>query len=405
MATLYSDFLVDPETGDLDVSQGLQLIDSNQISLRQRLWLRFNIWQGDWYFEETIGFPYRTYISKKVMKTVLDNKIREVCRLEPDVLEINDFQSSMDHTTRTYEAYFEVITRENEIIRLAFIGTDSFSYPEPDDEAVLCDDTRWIAWANKLYYLINFRLPEYGNATWWNLWAGRQQPPVSQIVFDKALINGYEIDASAFVPQTSFVGAQYQLSVSGNIGPLTWEVTGPASVSGGLVTITGSGDITVKAIDARGDSEVTHSISPKKWFIQDNTQRRWKEWRNWCSSMSGRMPTDLEILTPHNIDPTKISRAMNGSLWAEWGDMKTYGWPGDGQTSNTQVGYWWNGSYYQISNGWAVMATALAGRSGPTYPWENQGINSNGSGNQLLIDLFDDTVTNRAYGCCVIDVS
>lgn len=107
MATLYSDFLMDPVTGDLDVSTGLQLIDSNQVSLRQRLWLRFNVWAGDWYFDETFGFPYRTYISKKVMKTVLDNKIKEITRLEPDVLEIADFQSVMDHTTRSYSAFLK----------------------------------------------------------------------------------------------------------------------------------------------------------------------------------------------------------------------------------------------------------------------------------------------------------
>ena len=48
MATLYSDLLMDPVTGDLDVSEGLKLIESNQVSLRERLWLRFNVWQGDW---------------------------------------------------------------------------------------------------------------------------------------------------------------------------------------------------------------------------------------------------------------------------------------------------------------------------------------------------------------------
>lgn len=192
MATLYSDLLMDPVTGDLDVSTGLQLIESNQTSLRQRLWLRFNIWTGDWYFDETFGFPYRTYLSKKVMKTVLDNKIKEITRLEPDVLEITDFRSTMDHTTRSYQAFFEVTTKEQEVVRLAFVGQDEYYYPIPDEGAtVLCDDEGWIAWANKLYYLINFRLPRTGDATWWNTWAGSDLDnpvPVGSLLDDQSRI-------------------------------------------------------------------------------------------------------------------------------------------------------------------------------------------------------------------------
>lgn len=175
MATLYSDFLMDPVTGDLDVSSGLKIIESNVVSLRQRLWMRFNIWAGDWYFDETFGFPYRAYLSKKVMKTVLDNKIKEVTRQEPDVLEIAEFHSSMDKVSRSYQAFFEVLTKEQEIVRIAFVGTDEYSYPTPEEGAtILCDDEGWIPWANKLYYLINFRLPRTGDATWWNTWSTSQ---------------------------------------------------------------------------------------------------------------------------------------------------------------------------------------------------------------------------------------
>lgn len=188
MATLYSDLLMDPVTGDLDVSQGLQIIESNQISLRQRLWMRFNVWQGDWFFDETLGFPYRTYISKKVMKTVLDNKIKEVTRYEPDVTQIANFTSVMDHTTRSYQAYFQVYTLENEVVNIAFVGSDDYAYPTPaDGTPVLCEDEGWIEWQNKLYYLINFRLPSYGDATWVNKWAG---PDMTNPVPPGSLMSG-----------------------------------------------------------------------------------------------------------------------------------------------------------------------------------------------------------------------
>lgn len=171
--TLYSDFLLDPATGDLDIKSGLQVIDSNQYSLRQRLYLRFNTWRGAWYWDETFGMPYADYIGKKVMKTVLDNKIRSIAREEPDVLNIINFESTMDRRSRTYQAFFEVVTKENEIVRIAFIGFDQFEYPQPEAGSTsLCDDEGWIKWANKLYYLINFRLPRTGDATWWSEWAG-----------------------------------------------------------------------------------------------------------------------------------------------------------------------------------------------------------------------------------------
>ncbi|BDU14160.1 hypothetical protein NWUPM366V_23 [Escherichia phage vB_EcoM_366V_SA_NWU] len=193
MATLYSDILMDPQTGDLAIDKGLELIDSNQVSLRQRLWMRFNTWKGSWYFDELFGFPYMDFLSKKVMKTVLDNKIMEVARQEPDVLNIVNFQSTMDRRSRTYQAFFEVVTKENEIVRLAFVGLDQFTYPQPDSGTTsLCDDEGWIKWANKLYYLINFRLPRTGDATWWNQYAGPEMenpiPVGSLLTQDKDLL-------------------------------------------------------------------------------------------------------------------------------------------------------------------------------------------------------------------------
>lgn len=180
MPTLFSDLALDPVTGDLDLSgNGLNTIESNQISLRQRLVVRFNVWQGEWFFDELLGFPYNVYISKKVMKAVLDNKIRETVNLEPDVLQIQDFRSTMDVIRRRYAAYFDVLTREGDTISIAFSGDDDYFYPTPNEESIrLCGDEGWIRWQNKLYYQINFRLPYYGDGTWWNKWKPDPNPNV-----------------------------------------------------------------------------------------------------------------------------------------------------------------------------------------------------------------------------------
>jgi hypothetical protein len=187
MPTLFSDFTLDA-SGDLDFSDGgIGLIESNQVSLRQRLYIRFNVWTGDWYFDESFGFPYRTFISKKTMKAVLDNRIKDTVRLEPDVMSIVDFRSVMKSASRSYECYFTVITQEGEEVSLAFLGSDPYQYPTPPEGNVtLCgDDNQFINWQNKLYYLINFRLPIYGDATWYNTWSGQGPISRSRILIDQ----------------------------------------------------------------------------------------------------------------------------------------------------------------------------------------------------------------------------
>lgn len=169
MATLYSDFLLNPSTGDLDFTDNqLNIIETNQMSLRQRLYIRFSIWQGDYFFDENIGFPYNSFISKRVLKVVLDNQIKETTRLENDVLQIQNFQSQIDQINRIYSCIFEVITKEGDVIPLAFVGNDKYSYPDPNDDQnspTLCDQDGFIKIQHKLYYLINFRLPTFGDFT------------------------------------------------------------------------------------------------------------------------------------------------------------------------------------------------------------------------------------------------
>lgn len=173
MATQFKDFALDPITGDLDLSGNqMNIITTNQKSLRQRLFLRFAIWNGDWFFDDAFGFPYRSFIPKKTVQSVLDGRIKQEVRQEPDVLEISDFRSTMEVTSRTYACYFTVHTLEGEEVNLAFIGEDPYNYPVPSEGNIsLCgDEDSVIKFKNKLYYLINFQLPVYGDKTWINTW-------------------------------------------------------------------------------------------------------------------------------------------------------------------------------------------------------------------------------------------
>lgn len=173
MATEYQDFKLSAATGDLDFSSNsVNIVTQNNESLQQRLLMRFSIWQGNWLFDTDLGFPYKSYISNKVLKTIIDSKIKETTRLESDVLAIENFTSTLVNSSRAYSAYFDVITEELETVSFAFISVDEYDYPEgTGGPGRICDEDGIVEAANKLYYLINFRMPRGGDSTWINEWA------------------------------------------------------------------------------------------------------------------------------------------------------------------------------------------------------------------------------------------
>ncbi|WBF79427.1 hypothetical protein BNCALIDO_00037 [Aeromonas phage vB_AdhM_TS9] len=174
MATEYVDLQLDQSTGDLLITESgdFQLITENINSLWQRLLLRFSIWQNEWQFNLDFGFPYESYLGNKIPKEVVDAKIRETVRLEPDVLRIQDFTSSFNTQTRQYEAYLTIITQELEEVNVAYFG-DGYYYPSPDGTAQdLCPSLGEVEFGAKLYHFINFRLPFTGDSTWINTWQG-----------------------------------------------------------------------------------------------------------------------------------------------------------------------------------------------------------------------------------------
>lgn len=173
MATNYSDLQLDQTSGDLLIAESgdFQLITTNIESLWQRLLINFSIWKNEWQFNLDFGFPYGEYLGQKTPKEIVDAKIRETVRSEPDVLRIQDFTSSFNAQSRQYEAYLTVITQELEEVNVAYFG-DGYYYPSPDETAQdLCPSLGEVEYGAKLYHFINFRLPLGGDATWINTWS------------------------------------------------------------------------------------------------------------------------------------------------------------------------------------------------------------------------------------------
>ena len=130
MSTDYSDILLTTD-GDIDLSSDdAVFISTNLDSLRQRLNIRFAVWQGEWKYNEFLGTPYREYIGKAFNKATIDAEIKRQALLEPDVERLDNFSSAFDRNSRLYSCSFDVETNE-ESISYGLVLKDSFEYVIP----------------------------------------------------------------------------------------------------------------------------------------------------------------------------------------------------------------------------------------------------------------------------------
>ena len=131
MSTDYSDILLTSD-GDVDLSSdNIVFISTNLESLRQRLNLRFAIWQGEWKYNEYLGTPYREYIGKAINKSTIDSEIKRQALLEPDAERISNFTSAFDRQTRLYSCSFDVETNEDSV-SYGLVLKDGFDYIIPN---------------------------------------------------------------------------------------------------------------------------------------------------------------------------------------------------------------------------------------------------------------------------------
>ena len=131
MSTDYSDILLTID-GDIDLSSDdAVFISTNLDSLRQRLNIRYAIWQGEWKYNEFLGTPYREYIGKSFNKATIDAEIKRQALLEPDVERLDNFSSAFDRNSRLYSCSFDVETNE-ESVSYGLVLKDSFEYVIPN---------------------------------------------------------------------------------------------------------------------------------------------------------------------------------------------------------------------------------------------------------------------------------
>ena len=136
MATEYADILL--VDGDIDISSGdVSIIEDNLTSLKQRLDLRFAIWQAEWKYDESYGTPYRDYIGLAPNKATLDQEIKRQILKEQDVVEVSSVVSMINKTLRLYTFIATVSTNEA-TLSYSLNLRDSFEYQIPS-YSIGCD--------------------------------------------------------------------------------------------------------------------------------------------------------------------------------------------------------------------------------------------------------------------------
>ena len=154
MATSYSDILL-TDDGDIDLStDSVIFIDSNQLSLRQRLNMRFAVWQGEWKYNTLFGTPYKSYVGKPTTKSAMDAEIKRQIFKETDVISINSFSSSLDRQARTYTCIAIISTREEDSLTYLLNLRDNFEYILPNINET-CEKIRKYSYLTSLIYPVH----------------------------------------------------------------------------------------------------------------------------------------------------------------------------------------------------------------------------------------------------------
>ena len=153
MSTDYSDILLTTD-GDIDLtSEDAIFISTNLDSLRQRLNIRYAVWQGEWKYNELLGTPYKSYVGKPTTKSAMDAEIKRQILKETDVISINSFSSSLDRQARTYTCIAIISTREENSLTYLLNLRDNFEYILPNINET-CEKIKKYSYLTSLPYPI-----------------------------------------------------------------------------------------------------------------------------------------------------------------------------------------------------------------------------------------------------------
>ncbi len=104
------DLLLDPNTNDLVFKNGAITVTSSQSEIvAQRLKVTLYTFLGEWFLDDEVGVPYFQQIFGKARsKATVDVIFQNIISKDPGVVEIREFNSTLDNPSRGYSMSFKV---------------------------------------------------------------------------------------------------------------------------------------------------------------------------------------------------------------------------------------------------------------------------------------------------------
>ena len=117
-----ADLRIDPQTGDLDITgDTLVVTKEGTESIAQRLRIRLRFFYREWILDRSKGTKwFEIVMVKGVKKFLADAEVRRIVLETPEVRTIEDWESSINGATRTYDVRFSVRTTRGEILAFGF---------------------------------------------------------------------------------------------------------------------------------------------------------------------------------------------------------------------------------------------------------------------------------------------
>jgi hypothetical protein len=118
-------FLIDPITGDLDMSQGLRFTEDLQTYVVQRLDENFSFFLGEWFLNLRLGIPYfEKVIGQKPDLALLQTLLSRAALQTVGVASVPSFRVAFDRDTRRAAPSFSIVLTDGTEITDATLRRD-----------------------------------------------------------------------------------------------------------------------------------------------------------------------------------------------------------------------------------------------------------------------------------------
>lgn len=106
----------DPNYGDIAVVDNNISLTTGLDAIRQHLWIRFQIFLGEWFLDTEVGVPYFQYILvKNTTLVVVQEILKNVILDTPGVLSLISFDFDFTRPSRSLSLDFKALTTDGVI--------------------------------------------------------------------------------------------------------------------------------------------------------------------------------------------------------------------------------------------------------------------------------------------------